>query len=100
MVCTTDVVGDHDAVVQPEAPDRRLISLEEYNALPLDCQRLHDRLMKAPEGMTSIMIETPPGMFLHDGWPCMLSFDDFKDFLYAKGSDRWLDCSFLTIFAM
>ena len=103
IVGATDAMVETDAGVQAEAPgpaDRRLVSPEEYENLPLDCQRLHDCLMLAPEGKNDIFIPIPPGMFLHDGWHLVINFKDFKEFLYAKGCDKWLDCSFLTIFAM
>ena len=91
MISATDALVETDAGVQAEArgpTGRHLVSLEEYANLPLDCQRLHDCLMLAPEGKNDICIPVPPGMFLHDCWPLMINFEDFKDFLYAKGGDR------------
>ena len=103
MIGGTDALAATDAGVQAEArgpTDRHLVSPEEYANLPLDCQRLHDCLMLAPEGKNDICIQVPPGMLLHDGWPIVINFQDFRDFLYAGGCDRWLDCSFITIFSM
>ena len=103
MIGATDALAETDAGVQAEAPgptNRRLVSPKEYENLPLDCQRLHDCLMLAPEGKNDICIQVPPGILLHDGWPLVINFEDFKDILYAKGRDKWFDCSFMTIFSM
>ena len=82
---------DKEKVIEANAPeslDRPLLTEEEYSRLPPDMRDLHDCLMKAPEGMTDIIIPVPPGMYLHEGWDVVLSFNDFKDFLHASSSDK------------
>jgi hypothetical protein len=84
----------------PGSSHRSLLTAQEYSLLPTDCRRLYDKLITAPDGIVKIMIIIPLEMFLHDSSTVMITLKDFQDFFHASGSDKWLDVSHITIFAL
>ena len=99
----SDAIVATDAIVSTVAPGsshHSLVTAKEYSLLPRDCRILHDKLITAPDGLVEILIPIPQETFLHEASSVMICSKDFRDIFHASSSDKWLDVSHITIFAM